>query len=1198
MGLLEEISESLDSCEAKKNGFKRSIFAVVSNYKDYEEYVETTQKKFRECYSELESREKNLNSVEESVRQSSEELKLLREHIEERVRCIEDEEKRLVGLAVKEKEWEEGKEKLVEELKEKERELNEKEVLINGVSEKLELDKNELAALEKLVEERLREAGLEEEHIEERRKEIKLIEDGILKKVNELDDRERKVKEREKMISCKGLEDSLRADRERVIEMKEKEEKLIRQDLEWKEKEIDKLLAFHHQRVKELDMREEQFEVKKKELDLRERQFELKEKAYTERKELLERGNKELELKRRELECRVKNLKDFEMIEKNLGAKQIELEDAERSLKECLFQKKQCQSEKELLEDEIKELKAKRKEFEDRITGLKELEVREKLLEVKRKELEEVARANLEECQLKEKQWQSEKESWEKRNKEIELKMKDFGDRIKLFEAREKKFEEERKNLNDELCALEPVKKVVDDGMNSGSSSPNFTLSVELDGLDVHMSLNGFKIDLSSKDEVLKALRKSGAPADMVLSAIELLYPPYLKKVDMKFEGTVASSCIVLLEQLIRISPKIESIEKEHALRLARDWKAMMVTGNSLEVLGFLYLLASFHLASAFDKEELLKLLETAVEHEQIPALCVRLGLRDKIPGLIRNLLKVAKHSLRAIELIYCFGLVKQFPPVPILRQYMRHFKGTGKSDEIDQRIAAAQAVLRCVVQRKLESQYSPRDILNTIKQLSMQKLQGKCSEFVDHYKGQVRREVDSRETPVGSGNNTNMVAEDQHNSEVGTISSSNFPDCLKSWKKDPVLNTGVSPPHAMAFLLANMDGKRLLSFLDMYSVDHQLLQSEVFTALQILDDSSKLVLNVVEGFYSSYPQEQGLRSCIFLLEQLMRISTIISVDVRDVTLKMALDWKAKIMADFGSPLLVGVFLLFVSSFRLISAFDVGELLPLYEIVSKDTSLIGLCQSLGISKMISGTVHPQLEIQKTREDDLQLDIKSATSTVSLEKGVQPLCSNVYMESGMHGFCCTQIPRFIQHSSDPAVLVLDALDFSYFSDSPRNKISELVARSLFHLLRQLMSVSPTIKPCVNRRAFKVANGWKQNLSGSNSWEVLAFLQFVGVYGLSSAFTAEYLLALLEVPPQLLKEACKLIRFLNLEANIPDFITKLVENKQCLLAFEYVYEFNLVDKIPPVVLLRSHVLHTKLAAMKIYKDEKATSQERVC
>ena len=74
---------------------------------------------------------------------------------------------------------------------------------------------------------------------------------------------------------------------------------------------------------------------------------------------------------------------------------------------------------------------------------------------------------------------------------------------------------------------------------------------------------------------------------------------------------------------------------KQEAMRLAMEWRVKMRvdTQHSLEVLGFLQLLASYGLASAFDADELILYLEKVAEHEQLPGLCQILGFDNKVPG-------------------------------------------------------------------------------------------------------------------------------------------------------------------------------------------------------------------------------------------------------------------------------------------------------------------------------------------------------------------------------------------------------------------------------------------------------------------------------------------------------------------------------------------------------------------------------------
>ena len=59
----------------------------------------------------------------------------------------------------------------------------------------------------------------------------------------------------------------------------------------------------------------------------------------------------------------------------------------------------------------------------------------------------------------------------------------------------------------------------------------------------------------------------------------------------------------------------------------------------------------------------------------------------------------------------------------------------------------------------------------------------------------------------------------------------------------------------------------------------------------------------------------------------------------------------------------------------------------------------------------------------------------------------------------------------------------------------------------------------------------------------------------------------------------------------------FIIGLTKKKRYLLAFEYVYEFNLVDKIPPIALVKKHVSHSKQVAKTLCNDGQNTPEAQV-
>ncbi|KAF8038883.1 hypothetical protein BT93_B1435 [Corymbia citriodora subsp. variegata] len=76
----------------------------------------------------------------------------------------------------------------------------------------------------------------------------------------------------------------------------------------------------------------------------------------------------------------------------------------------------------------------------------------------------------------------------------------------------------------------------------------------------------------------------------------------------MNLQKDVMRSHIVLLEQLMRISPSITHEVKEGAMKLAREWKAKLPgkPESGLEVLAFQNFLAAYNLLSLFNDAPLL----------------------------------------------------------------------------------------------------------------------------------------------------------------------------------------------------------------------------------------------------------------------------------------------------------------------------------------------------------------------------------------------------------------------------------------------------------------------------------------------------------------------------------------------------------------------------------------------------------------
>ncbi|KAL0383624.1 UNVERIFIED_CONTAM: FRIGIDA-like protein 1 [Sesamum calycinum] len=134
-------------------------------------------------------------------------------------------------------------------------------------------------------------------------------------------------------------------------------------------------------------------------------------------------------------------------------------------------------------------------------------------------------------------------------------------------------------------------------------------------------------------DEIFKFFTYHPIQQKLVLDAMVGFYPPHLRKGDTEFN--VRKTCIILLEQLIKMSPNIQPYVTEKAFELASAWKLKMRPSaqNPLEVLGFLHLLAAYNLVSHFDKDEVISFLVMVAQHSQTSELRRILGFPEGTTG-------------------------------------------------------------------------------------------------------------------------------------------------------------------------------------------------------------------------------------------------------------------------------------------------------------------------------------------------------------------------------------------------------------------------------------------------------------------------------------------------------------------------------------------------------------------------------------
>ncbi|OIW03398.1 hypothetical protein TanjilG_31845 [Lupinus angustifolius] len=232
--------------------------------------------------------------------------------------------------------------------------------------------------------------------------------------------------------------------------------------------------------------------------------------------------------------------------------------------------------------------------------------------------------------------------------------------------------------------------------------------------------------ELLASNDVLVYLKTSSDPAQLVLDIIRNPISPWREK---GCNGlTIASVQIILLEQLMRLSPQIKPRVRDEAMKLARDLEADIrsSTDNSLLVLSFLLPLSIYGLASDFNEDKVLKLFEIAAQHKQALELFRTLGFADKVSDFVQNLIKKQKH-IEAVGFICAYNLVEKNRPVDLLRQYLWNSRMVcersckeAKSLElkvkaIDQENASLDAVLQCILDNNIEPQDLKKEIQDRI---------------------------------------------------------------------------------------------------------------------------------------------------------------------------------------------------------------------------------------------------------------------------------------------------------------------------------------------------------------------------------------------------------------------------------------------------------------------------------------------------
>ncbi|KAL3751167.1 hypothetical protein ACJRO7_012049 [Eucalyptus globulus] len=140
---------------------------------------------------------------------------------------------------------------------------------------------------------------------------------------------------------------------------------------------------------------------------------------------------------------------------------------------------------------------------------------------------------------------------------------------------------------------------------------------------------------------------------------------------------------------------------------------------------------------------------------------------------------------------------------------------------------------------------------------------------------------------------------------------------------------------------------------------DHAILK-EILDELQSSSDPAELILGVIEGSYRQFSNSMDmnlhsdvLKSQIFLLEQLIKVSPSMSNEVKEGAMKLAREWKVRLTEKAEGSLEVFSFLHFLAAFKLVSSFNENEILNLADRVSLNDNAPLLCQTLGLANRVT-----------------------------------------------------------------------------------------------------------------------------------------------------------------------------------------------------------------------------------------------------
>ncbi|XP_039022532.1 uncharacterized protein LOC120155008 isoform X2 [Hibiscus syriacus] len=335
---------------------------------------------------------------------------------------------------------------------------------------------------------------------------------------------------------------------------------------------------------------------------------------------------------------------------------------------------------------------------------------------------------------------------------------------------------------------------------------------------------------------------------------------------------------------------------------------------------------------------------------------------------------------------------------------------------------------------------------------------------------------------------------------------------------------------------IVSSDGERLLMFLNAHGNEHEKLADEVYNVLKMSKNPAKLVWQGVKRVFMEQRNvgvEKKLerRSCLVLLEGLMRVGTQFNKRTKNEATSAAKAWKVKMGMEGEDTLL---FLMLVGAFGLQGQFNSNEIRSLFERVAqnKQASLLG--HNLGLFEKAapeSCILHSQGKTVQSGEvsnvtsetiNDTKINYSSTPSAdlrfiASTDADRLLMFLNEHENNDRIGI---DVYNALKVSNKPAKLVLNVVKAGISGKTNVGIDKGVVKNSCIILLEQLMRLRPVISQKLRKKALKVAQIWKGSIRNNSNYdkEILVFLMLVGAYGLTSEFNSKEIESLFQCVSQ--------------------------------------------------------------------------------